>query len=120
MVNAAIERRAIHSETPAIRENETFRRNRSMLMAEQWPQKQLDNSTSGEAGTLAVVRGCLRGSPPLSLPRLTQNRPKRHSLRPRPYPGREDGNQVARAPPLAPLAGDRGKIRRQQRNQAPN
>jgi hypothetical protein len=62
MVNAAIERRAIHSETPAIRENETFRRNRSMLMAEQWPQKQLDNSTSGGAGTLAVVRGCLRGS----------------------------------------------------------
>lgn len=45
--------RAIHSETPAIPENETFRRNRSMLMAEQWPQKQLDNSTAG-AGTFVA------------------------------------------------------------------
>lgn len=44
-----VERRAIHFETPAIPENETFRRNRSMLMAEQWPQKQLDNSTLAQS-----------------------------------------------------------------------
>lgn len=71
MVNGVVGRRAIHSETPAIPENETFRRNRSMLMAEQWPQKQLDNSTSG-GGNLCSRTWLFAGSPP-------RNRPTRHS-----------------------------------------
>lgn len=52
-----------------------------MLMAEQWPQKQLDNSTSG-AGTFAAVRGCLRDShpkiDPSSLPPSPPSPPTRH------------------------------------------
>jgi len=67
-LNGERRQRAIHFETPAIPENETFRRNRSMLMAEQWPQKQLDNSTAG-AGTFVARTWLFVGSPP-------QNRPK--------------------------------------------